>query len=111
MALFLPVHPGRSGSASITCTPGIDFAISFVRSVDWSLTTITSKLKPLWSLNESRQAPRLASSLRAGTITETCGAITMVVEEVLYLRPLIHSVRTDAALKELNPKNDNGAEQ
>ena len=74
-ALFLPVQPAGSGPASITRTPGNDSAISRVRSVEWSSTTMISKSTPVCATSDSRQSARQASSLRAGMMTETGGAL------------------------------------
>src|SRR6185437_10239680 len=71
MALFLPVQFSGSGGAEITFTPGKDRAISAVRSVEASSTTITSNGIPLCDTRDSRQEARHDSSLRAGTMTET----------------------------------------
>ena len=57
-ALFLPLQPDGKGPASITRTLGKDCAISRVRSVDPSSTTMISKLTPVWATSDSRQAPR-----------------------------------------------------
>jgi cytochrome c biogenesis protein CcmG, thiol:disulfide interchange protein DsbE len=73
MALFLPVQPGSGGLAFTTRTEGNDCAISRVWSVEASSTTIISKGTPDCAASDSRQAPRHASSLRAGTITDTVG--------------------------------------
>src|ERR1700722_580032 len=73
-ALFLPVQPLGRGAASITLTFGNDPAISRVRSVEWSSTTMISKSTPVCATSDSRHVPRLASSLRAGIITDTMGA-------------------------------------
>src|SRR5579863_7968597 len=72
-AWFLPVHPGGSGPAGITRTLGNEAAISAVRSVEWSSTTMSSNGTPVCETRDWRQTPRLASSLRAGMITEICG--------------------------------------
>ncbi len=75
MALALPVQPGSSLPASITVTPAKPRAISAVRSVEWSSTTISSQSLPSskissdWLTSDCRHAPRQSSSLRAGTIT------------------------------------------
>ena len=75
IALFLPVQPGSSFSAAITVTPAKPRAISAVRSVEPSSTTIrsqslpNSKISSDWLTSDSRHAPRQSSSLRAGTIT------------------------------------------
>ena len=37
-----------------------------------------SKPTPVWATSDSRQAPRQASSLRAGTITDTVGLLATV---------------------------------
>src|SRR5581483_2530386 len=72
-ALHLPEQPGGSGSAPITRTPGMAAAMARVPSVEASSTTTISWLTPDCASSERRQTPRLASSLRAGTITETSG--------------------------------------
>jgi cytochrome c biogenesis protein CcmG/thiol:disulfide interchange protein DsbE len=48
-----------------------DDAMDQVPSVEWSSTTIISKSTPVCLMRELRQVSREASSLRAGTITET----------------------------------------
>src|SRR5690349_6551944 len=73
MALFLPVHPAGRAPASITLTPRNEPAISAVRSLDPSSTTITSNCTPGCATSDCRQFPRQVSSLRAGTMTETAG--------------------------------------
>src|SRR5271169_2968839 len=78
MALFFPVQPEGGGAAFTTCTSGNDWAISPVRSVDASFTTMISKPTPVCDTSESRQAPRQASSFRAGTITDTVGVLVTV---------------------------------
>jgi hypothetical protein len=72
-ALFLPVQPAGRGLASMTLTAENDVAISRVRSVEWSSTTMISKETPVWETRDWRQSASDASSLRAGTITETSG--------------------------------------
>src|SRR5581483_7255430 len=72
-ALHLPEQPGRCWSAPITRSPGRPAALARVPSVEASSTTIISWLTPDCATSERRQTPRLASSLRAGTITETSG--------------------------------------
>src|SRR6476646_725963 len=73
MALFFPVQWAGGGLASTTRTDGNDCAISRVRSVEASSTRMISELTPVWFVKDSRHEPRLASSLRAGTITDTVG--------------------------------------
>src|SRR5215472_2652607 len=72
-ALFLPVQLAASRAASITQTLGNDAAISRVRSVDWSLTTMIWNETPSCETRDSIQEPRLASSLRAGMMIDTSG--------------------------------------
>jgi peroxiredoxin len=76
MAFVLPVHPAGNGPASITCTPAKDSAISRVRSLDPSSTTMISKLTPACSQSDCKHAPRQASSFLAGTVTDTVGTAT-----------------------------------
>ena len=71
--IVLTRPPAGGGPASTTRTDGNDCAISRVRSVEASSTRMISELTPLWLVKDSRHEPRLASSLRAGTITDTVG--------------------------------------
>src|ERR1035438_2736026 len=77
-ALFFPVQllatisMGRT-FGEMTRTPGKPSAISRVRSVEASSTTVISKVTPVWVVSDSRQARRLDSSFRAGMIIETSG--------------------------------------
>ena len=70
--------PEGGGPASTTRTDGNDWAISRVRSVEASSTTMISKPTPVCAASDSRQAPRQASSLRAGTMTDTVGLLDTV---------------------------------
>src|SRR5271165_298488 len=77
-ALFLPVQPAGSGPASRTRTPGNDSAMARVRSVEWSSTTMISKSTPDCETSDCKQSARLASSLRAGMMTEIVGRSAIV---------------------------------
>src|SRR5260370_32614477 len=59
--------------------PGKERAISAVRSVESSSTTMISKVIPVWATSDPRHAPRQASSLRAGTMMETTGLVSVVI--------------------------------
>ncbi len=72
-ALFFPVQPAGSGPAEITRTPAKLLAISRVRSVEPSSTTMISQETPVCAVNDCRQSPRLASSFRAGMMIDTSG--------------------------------------
>src|SRR5882672_2380736 len=72
-ALFFPVQPTGSGPGEITRTPEKLSAIERVRSVEWSSTTITSKVTPVWETSDCKQSPRHTSSFLAGTMIETSG--------------------------------------
>src|SRR5579864_1081750 len=72
-AWFLPLQPGGKGPGSTNRTSAKDCAISRVLSDDPSSTIMISKSTPVWPTSDSRQVPRQASSLRAGTITDTMG--------------------------------------
>src|SRR6202035_2452023 len=61
-----------------TRTVGNDRAISRVRSVEPSSTRMISDFTPSWLTSDSRQEPRQASSLRAGTMTDTVGLLDTV---------------------------------
>jgi len=75
IALFFPVHPEGGAPAFTNLTRGNDSAISRVRSVEPSFTKMISKPTSVCDTSESRQAPRQASSFRAGTITDTVGVL------------------------------------
>jgi cytochrome c biogenesis protein CcmG, thiol:disulfide interchange protein DsbE len=76
----------------MTLTPEKDCAISNVRSVEPSSTTMISKLTPGCDTSDSRHAARLASSLRAGTMTDTPGWLELrsragsgvIIRPILY---------------------------
>ena len=57
--------------AEITRTPAKLCAISRVRSVEPSSTTMISNATPVCAVKDCRQPPRLSSSFRAGIIIET----------------------------------------
>src|SRR5258708_21746359 len=82
-ALFFPVQPLGRVPASTIRIEGNDEAISRVRSVEWSSTTMISKATPVCPTNEARHVHRQASSLRAGTITDTMGVCVMVSVAVI----------------------------
>src|SRR5436309_2230776 len=86
MALFLPVQFSGRGGAEITVAFSNDLAISAVRSVDASSTTITSKAIPVCDTRDSRHSERQASSFRAGTITDTTGVVSGVIDDQLQGR-------------------------
>src|SRR5208337_3268332 len=74
-AFDLPLQPSGSGPASTSVTPANERAMSAVRSVEPSSTTMISNDTPCCPASDSRHPARQASSLRAGTITDTSGRV------------------------------------
>ena len=71
--MTVTVGPGRTAN---------ERAISPVRSVEASSTTMISKWIPSCETRDSRQRCKQASSFRAGTMMETTGTLALVIQNM-----------------------------
>ena len=78
----MTVTRGRAWRAAPPLSVTKEFAISAVRSVEASSTTMISKSIPVCVTSESRQSERHDSSFLAGTMTETPGLGLLVMKLV-----------------------------
>jgi peroxiredoxin len=86
--LFFPVQPAGNGGAGKTEIWEKRWAISRVRSVELSSTTMISNATPVCPAKDARHAPREASSFLAGTMTETSGRVR--TEREVSIRQMVY---------------------